>query len=142
MRRNTGQLGFTLIELMIVVAIIGILATVAYPSYQNYVRKGNRSAAQSFMMEVAQRQQQRLISSRSYAQDLGDLGLVLPGDVASFYTVASNLGVPSASDPSQGFNLQLTPISSSMQSGDGALCLTNTGSRTRHCQSRGTPEPW
>ena len=87
MRNNTGQLGFTLIELMIVVAIIGILAAVAYPSYQDYLRRGNRSAAQSFMMEVSQRQQQQLMSNRTYAQSLATLGLTLPTDVSNFYTV-------------------------------------------------------
>ena len=140
MRRNPGQNGFTLIELMIVVAIVGILAAVAYPAYQDYLRRGNRSAAQSFMMEVSQRQQQQLMSNRTYAQSLATLGLTLPTDVSNFYTVAANLGVPSATDPSQGFNLQLTPTG--MQAGDGDLCLTNTGSRTRNCQSGGSPEPW
>ena len=74
MRKNRGQLGFTLIELMIVVAIIGILAAVAYPSYQDHIRKGNRSAAQAFMMDVAQRQQSYLLNNRSYATTLAALG--------------------------------------------------------------------
>ena len=143
MRNNPKHgVGFTLIELMIVVAIIGILAGVAYPAYQDHIRKGNRSAAQSFMMEVSQRQQQQLIANRTYAQSLSTLGLTLPDDVSTFYTVAANLGVPSATDPSQGFNLQLTPKAGGTQATDGDLCLTNTGSRTRNCQSGGTPEPW
>ena len=44
--------GFTLIELMIVVAIVGILAAIAYPSYQNYVREARRAAGQATMMEI------------------------------------------------------------------------------------------
>ena len=54
--------GFTLIELMITVAIIAILASVAYPSYTNHVRKAARRAAQAEMMEIANREQQFLIS--------------------------------------------------------------------------------
>jgi type IV pilus assembly protein PilE len=69
--------GFTLIEVMIAVVIIGILAAVAYPSYQDYVRKGNRAAAQSFMMTIAQRQEQYLLSNRSYTTTIGTGGLNL-----------------------------------------------------------------
>ena len=65
-----GIRGFTLIELMIAVVIVAILASVAYPSYQAYLRQGHRSAAQAFMMEIAQRQQNHLMNSRSYASTL------------------------------------------------------------------------
>lgn len=69
--------GFTLIEVMTVVVVIGILAAVAYPSYMDYVRKGNRSAAQSFMMTIAQRQEQYLLTNRSYTTNYGSGGLNL-----------------------------------------------------------------
>jgi type IV pilus assembly protein PilE len=52
--RPSGVKGFTLIELMIVVAVIGILAAIAYPSYQNYVLRAHRADAQAEMMALAQ----------------------------------------------------------------------------------------
>jgi type IV pilus assembly protein PilE len=56
MRKNTYQIsGFTLIELMIVVAIIAVLAAIAYPSYKSYVLKARRSDAKSALMNTAQR---------------------------------------------------------------------------------------
>ncbi len=55
---KTGKnLGFTLIEIMIVVAVIGILAAIAYPSYNEYVRKTKRVAVESEMLDIAARLQ-------------------------------------------------------------------------------------
>ena len=62
--------GFTLIELMIVVAIVGILAGIAYPSYMDHVRKGNRAKAQAFLMDVAQRQQNYLMVHRQLGKTI------------------------------------------------------------------------
>jgi type IV pilus assembly protein PilE len=81
-------LGFSLIELMITVAVIAILATVAYPQYQDYVRRGNRSAAQTFMMTVAQRQEQYLLTNRSYATTIAALNLTQPPETVGRYTFA------------------------------------------------------
>ena len=81
------QSGFTLIELMIVVAIVAVLASVAYPSYLDYVRKAHRAAAQSFLMNVAAKQQQYLIDARTYASSLTDLALTAPSDVSRYYDI-------------------------------------------------------
>jgi type IV pilus assembly protein PilE len=61
-----GFRGFTLLEVMIVCAVVGVLAAIALPAYQNQVKKGNRSAAQQFMLDVATKEQQILMDSRRY----------------------------------------------------------------------------
>ena len=69
MTSNRRHRGFTLIELMITVAIVAILAGIAYPSYKAYVQKGNRASAEAFLMDGAQRQQQYFLHNRIFAPD-------------------------------------------------------------------------
>jgi type IV pilus assembly protein PilE len=64
LKRNRG---FTLIEVMVVVAIVAILASVALPSYQEYVRRGNRAEARAAILNLAQLQERNFTDRGSYA---------------------------------------------------------------------------
>ncbi len=68
------QQGVTLLELMIVVAIISMIAAFAYPSYMQYVVSTKRTAATSTLVQIADRQQQFFMDNKSYAADLTNLG--------------------------------------------------------------------
>jgi type IV pilus assembly protein PilE len=122
---NHRQGGFTLIELMMVIAIVAILLAVALPAYQNQIIRGHRAAAKSEMMEIANRQQQFLLANRNFTATLSQLGgYALPGDVAAKYTTLVTLGggaVPS-------YSMTLTAIGS--QTSDGNLTLTSEGVKT------------
>jgi len=68
------QTGVTLVELMIVVAILVMIASFAYPSYMRYVVSSKRTAATSALLQIADRQQQFFMDNKSYTNDLTDLG--------------------------------------------------------------------
>jgi len=123
------QKGFSLIELMIAVVIIGILAAVAIPSYQSHIVKSNRAAAQAFMTDAANREKQYLLDARAYLAvadnaAFTNLGMTVPDDVSRHYGIAIAIV---ASPPS--FTITATPTST-QQTGDGALTLTNDGTKT------------
>lgn len=123
--------GFTLIEIIIVVAIIAILAAIAIPSYQQHLRKGRRANAEAFLSDVASRQQQYLLDARSYALGgtaVADLGMAVPADVSDFYTVTVT---PAVATVPPTFTATAAPIAGKAQEPDGTLAIDNTGAKTR-----------
>lgn len=68
------QRGVTLIELMIVIVILALIASFAYPSYMNYVVDAKRTAATSILLQVADRQQQFFMDNKRFTNDLTNLG--------------------------------------------------------------------
>jgi type IV pilus assembly protein PilE len=132
--RNSRRSGFTLLEVMIVVAIVTILAAIAYPSYQEHLKKGRRAAAQSYLMDLAQRQQQYLLDARAYAPDAATLSAPTPNDVAPYYTIAidntSAMDTTCAVDgaaPAPKFTVTATAIGAQVSDGD--LKIDNRGTK-------------
>ena len=123
--KAAGQGGFTLLELMITVAVVAILASIAYPSYTQYVIRGHRAAAQTEMMDIANRQQQFFLANRQYATTLGALSYTLLSEVDARYDagLAANNG---ASPP----NFTITFTATGAQATDDNLTLDSKGEKT------------
>lgn len=119
----TRSKGFTLIEIMIVVMIVAILAAIAYPSYRESIKRGNRRAAQSVMMEIVNREHQYFIANRVYA-DTAALNYTLPPEVDDDYDFAIVL----LAGPPPGFRVDFTAIDA--QVSDGNLSVDSFGVKT------------
>lgn len=79
-----NTLGFTLVELMISVAIVGILAAVAYPSYTSFITTSNRSEGQRELLRLANLQEETFIDRRSYTTDMTALGMTADPHLTEF----------------------------------------------------------
>ena len=123
--------GFTLIEVMIVMVIIGILSSIAYPSYQDYVKQARRADAQASLMELAQFMERHYTSKGGYLED-GQSGSApslpftsSPKDSSSAaYTLSLAQGITA-----QTYSVQAEPVGS--MSGDtcGTLTIDHLGKK-------------
>ena len=117
--------GFTLIELMIAVAIVAVLVAVAMPSYSEHVRKGRRAEAQAYLQAVAVRQQQFLVDTRAFTT-LTAVGVAVPQAVSDYYTVTlqNNAGPPPT------FTLTAVPKLAQATDKCGTLSINQAGVKT------------
>lgn len=124
-------LGFTLIELMIVVAIIGILAAIAYPSYQEYVRAAKRADAETALMELAHFMERNYTGSGRYDKNSAGNAVALPFSQApkDGATKAYDIGFPAGSPSATAYVLQALPTGSMTNDKCGTLTLSNTGAK-------------
>jgi len=127
---RSSEGGFTLIELMVTVAVIGILGAIAFPSYTSYLARSNRAAAVSMLMDVASRQEQYKIDARAYSNQLSQLGYpTVPTEVSANYQVAvaaDNTAAPPT------YSIRATPIGSQLvrDAQCGTLTIDQTGARS------------
>ena len=134
-KKINKQNGFTLIELIIVIAIIGVLTAIAFPSYQNYLKKSRREDAKGALMGLANAMERHFTETNSYqkaATSNADTGTPriysaispIDGDTAYY-----DLSITAATQTT--YTIKATPISGSTQKDDGFLEMKHTDSKGR-----------
>lgn len=116
--------GFTLIELLVTIIIVGILSTIAYPSYLSYVQKTRRTEAQSTLIELANRQEMFYLDQHVYATDLNaDLGMGSNPLITEngYYSITTSSAISTA----VGFTLTATAIAAQAADSDCAILSIN-----------------
>ena len=134
--KRSNATGFTLVELMVVVAVVGILAAIALPSYRNYIIRAARVQAQTEMLELASLQEKVFLNSNSYAFSVSD---PYNGTSASSFGLGRTSGNTKdgryalsldITAPAQTFILTATPVAGGTQVGDGTIAVSERGTRT------------
>ncbi len=123
--RLPSHRGFTLIELMITLVIVGILTAIAVPNYTRYVIRGNRGAAQQHLIDLAQREQQFLADARVYKDSVAGLNMKTPTAVAKSYTIT----IQTDDGPPPRFTITATPVAGTSQVEDGTLTIDQAGTK-------------
>ncbi|MCX7111621.1 MAG: prepilin-type N-terminal cleavage/methylation domain-containing protein [Proteobacteria bacterium] len=126
---SSTERAFSLIELMIVVSLIGIIATIAVPSYINYMGRSNRTAAVAYLFNLSNKEEQMMLDTRQYSATYSSL-LAVPSQVSSNYTIS--VAVSNAAAPPT-YTLTATPTSAQLarDAKCGTLTINQAGTTTK-----------
>lgn len=112
--------GFTLVELMITVAVVGILSAIAYPAFTSAIQRSRRSDAMAALTAISQAQERYRSNHNSYATEIGSDGLKMQNDISKlvkYYTI-SMTGLGATASFTSGYILTATAIEGSSQDQD------------------------
>jgi type IV pilus assembly protein PilE len=118
--------GFSLIELLIAIVVVGVLAAIALPAYTSQLRRSARAGAQSVMTTAAGNQQQYLLNRRAYASSFVALNVPVPADLNGKYTFT--VAAPGVLPPT--FTLTATAIGAQARDACPTLVIDSAGNRT------------
>lgn len=132
--KKTTEKGYTLIELVIVMAVIGLMASVAIPSYTDYVIRTNRADAKDFLTQVNYELERYNTRKRTYTTDLADLGFTATsGKYLSkegfYYVTVAACGTANHLKINKCAKATATPVTGTSQDGDGNLTLDTRGKK-------------
>jgi len=131
--------GFTLIELLIALAVVAILVRIAFPSYQAYIVRSSRQAAQSELVALADSQEKIFLNSSAYSSSVtgnytgqsgGGLGVAATTTCTTAGRSKDCRYTFSVAATATTFTLTATPVTGTPQAADGNLTITEAGKRT------------
>jgi type IV pilus assembly protein PilE len=132
------QSGFTLIELMIVVVIVGILASIALPAYQDFVRKGRRADALAKLLDLQLTQEKYRANNPSYAKNLSELGLSATNVNSNYYVLTNPFPIAATNS----YTLTMVPQTYGNQNNDKQYGVECTSLSIDQNGNKTPPECW
>jgi type IV pilus assembly protein PilE len=129
--------GFTLIELMIAVAIVGILAAIAYPSYVSQVQKSRRTSAKTALLDLASREAKYYSTNNAYTNSMTNLGYASAGPIAVPDATSNYYNLSVATSGTTGFIATAAPVGNQATDSCGSFTIDYLG-----VKGAGTTKCW